>query len=620
MSKPTKNPSDLARETLKTLASRKTPPTPDNYARIYAEIGGTATPLPNPLPQAGEGASESLREFHINENDGAEKVLRDIADRLAQTPQSASVGNALQKVIATGNWDRCLMEIEKVLPKRGEEQTPHWSDLIRDLLRQLETPHKGLTVIRKKEGLETVLTRFAAKPEILFEKLDGLISSWSKTPTSTHTIEVGIDSGAPVSSDAAPVAAHAASTAADTAPALGDAAEMFADVVELLVQTLESHLSTQPELTQEVQALIRQVRAIKTPRQVADLAKQLRQFWIKVELRGDERGKIQEGLVRLLRLLLENVGEMVADEEWLHGQIVTLQEIVANPVDRNVIADAERSLREAIIKQGMLKQSLTDAKSTLKNLMARFIERLGEITESTGGYHQKIEGYSKQIGQSSNLAELGHLLDDIMQDTRIIQASALRSHDELLGTRKQVQEAETRIKQLEQELNHVSEMVREDQLTGALNRRGLDAAFEIEATRADRSKTPLCIGLLDIDNFKRLNDTLGHHVGDQALIHLSNVIKEALRPTDSVARYGGEEFIIVLPGVDLEEAAATLERLQRELTKKFFLHENDRILVTFSAGVAQRAPEEAQQDVIDRADKAMYQAKHTGKNRVIMAK
>ena len=161
--------------------------------------------------------------------------------------------------------------------------------------------------------------------------------------------------------------------------------------------------------------------------------------------------------------------------------------------------------------------------------------------------------------------------------------------------------------------------MREDQLTGALNRRGLDEAFEREATRADRSQTPLCIALIDIDDFKRLNDTLGHQAGDQALIHLSNVIKDALRPSDSVARYGGEEFIVVLPGISIEEAAATVERLQRELTKKFFLHENDRVLVTFSAGVAQREPEESQEDVIGRADKAMYKAKKAGKNRVVVA-
>ena len=147
----------------------------------------------------------------------------------------------------------------------------------------------------------------------------------------------------------------------------------------------------------------------------------------------------------------------------------------------------------------------------------------------------------------------------------------------------------------------------------------MDAGFEKEETRADRHGSSLCVALLDIDNFKRLNDTMGHYAGDQALIHLSTVIKETLRPSDSVARYGGEEFVILLPEVSLEEAATTVERLQRELTKKFFLHENDRVLITFSAGVALRAPEESQEDVIGRADKAMYQAKHTGKNRVIVA-
>ncbi|MDP1996454.1 MAG: GGDEF domain-containing protein, partial [Gallionella sp.] len=357
----------------------------------------------------------------------------------------------------------------------------------------------------------------------------------------------------------------------------------------------------------------------KTPEQLTAFAKQLRQFLIKAELRAGDNAKVHEGLVRLLRLLVENVGEMVEDEDWLHGQVAILQEIIAKPIDRHAIADAERSLRDAIIKQGMLKQSLSEAKTTLKSLMATFIDRLGEITESTGDYHQKIERYSKKIGKSNNLTELSHLLEDIMQDTRVIQASALRSHEELVGTRKQVQEAEAKIRKLELELAQVSELVHQDQLTGALNRHGLDEAFEREATRADRSHTPVCVALLDIDNFKRLNDTMGHQAGDQALVHLSQVIKEALRPSDAVARYGGEEFIIVLPGIGLEEATATVERLQRELTKKFFLHENDRVLITFSAGVALRAPQEPQDDVIGRADRAMYQAKHTGKNRVVVA-
>jgi diguanylate cyclase len=86
-----------------------------------------------------------------------------------------------------------------------------------------------------------------------------------------------------------------------------------------------------------------------------------------------------------------------------------------------------------------------------------------------------------------------------------------------------------------------------------------------------------------------------------------------------VGRYGGEEFLIVLPDSDLQAAMEAMQRLQRDLTKKFFLHNNERVLVTFSAGVALRGENEEAEDVIGRADKAMYIAKKTGKNRVVMA-
>ena len=597
MSSQLSNPSEIARETLKTLALRKIPPTPDNYRKIYAEIGNTPP----------------------EESNGAQQVLHSIADLLVkQSGKPALVGNQLQKSLASKNWQHYLSEVEKVLPvaKAGTPLIPSWSELIRDLLRQIETQHKGLTITRKKEGLETVLTRFAANPETLFEKLQGLLRSWTGTPSSAA-------SPADMLADTPDAAATSSSvpTATTTASSgILSGSDTHTQLRELLAQTLESTLSAQPEFSAEVDSFARQIRAATDYDQITKIAKQLRSFWLKVELRGGDKVKIQEGLVRLLRLLVENVGELVEDEEWLHGQVATLQEIVANPIDKRIIADAERSLRDAIIKQSLLKKSLNDAKTTLKILMTSFIDRLGDLTESTGDYHQKIEGYSQKIGKTNNITELSHILHDIMQDTRVIQASALRSHEELLRTRKQVQESEDKIKQLEQELEQVSELVHEDQLTGALNRRGLDEAFEREATRADRNESPLCVALLDIDNFKRLNDTHGHQAGDQALIYLINVIRETLRPSDAVARYGGEEFVIILPDTDIDNAEITISRLQRELTKKFFLHENDRILITFSAGVALRAPQEDQEDAIGRADKAMYQAKKAGKNQVVLAK
>jgi diguanylate cyclase len=552
MSNP-KTPSDIARETLTTLATRKLAPTPENYVQMYREIGG-----------------ESAQ------------------------PASANMG------MATGK----------------DPLVPAWPELIRDLLRQLETPHKGITITRKKDGLETVLTRFSKNPDVLFNKLENLLSSWSTAPTAPtapgadELVPSVMPGTAPASGSALPDA-----TAAATTVSL-DNNELLGQLRELLAQTLENTRATQPELDSEIETLIAQVRATDNKDRLNDLAKQLRQFWLKLELRGGDKEKIQEGLVRLLRLLVENVSEMVEDDKWLHGQIAVLQEIVANPLDKHTIADAERTLRDTIIKQGTLKQSLTDAKATLKSMMTTFIDRLGDLTESTGEYHNKIEGYSQKIGKTDNLTELSDILKDVMRDTRVIQASAMRSHDELVASQKQSDEAESRIKALEHELEQVSELVREDQLTGALNRRGLDENLERELKRADRSKTAVSIAMLDIDNFKHLNDSLGHQAGDRALIHLTRVIKETLRPADSVGRYGGEEFLIVLPESDLQAAIEAMQRLQRDLTKKFFLHNNERVLVTFSAGVALRGENEDAEDLIGRADKAMYKAKQAGKNRV----
>jgi diguanylate cyclase len=550
------NPSEIARETIKTLARQKLAPTPDNYARVFQEISGQ-------ISGDASGATE---------------------------------------------------------PPTKSKSTLAWSSLIRDLLRQIETPHKGITVSRKKEGLETVLAKFANNPDTLHEKLQGLMRSWAGPTSTAPANSAPVTTAAETASPAAGAIAAAPSVAkpiAKPTPGDGTILELITQLRELLAQSLESTLSAHPELKKEIQVLAQQVRTAPDPEQVIHMSKQLRQFWIRLDMHGNDKIQVQEGLLRLLRLLVGNVSEFVPDEKWIQGQIVTVKDIIEKPLDKRNIADAERSLRDATIKQGMLNKVLADAKNTLKTLMTTFIDRLGEMTESTGEYHNKIEAYSQKIGKTDNLAELSHLLQDIMQDTRVIQARALHSHEELVSVRKHVVESEERIRQLEHELDEASQLVREDQLTHALNRRGMEETFTREAARADRNNAPISVSLLDIDNFKQLNDSRGHQAGDHALVHLTNVIKSTLRPSDAVARYGGEEFLIILPDTDQDQAMELISRLQRELTKKFFLHNNERLLITFSAGVTLRDPGEDLYDVIGRADRAMYQAKQTGKNRVV---
>jgi len=272
-----------------------------------------------------------------------------------------------------------------------------------------------------------------------------------------------------------------------------------------------------------------------------------------------------------------------------------------------------------IYKQSQIKPALTEAKDTLKQMVTTFVDRLVEMTESTSDYHEKIESYQQRITTAEDIGELNSLLKNILDDTRAIGLSVQRTRDEFTITKKKAAEAEQRIQELTAELDHISEVAHQDYLTGALNRRGMDEALEREFNRAERHNTTLCIAMMDIDHFKKLNDSLGHSTGDQALTHFARVIKDVLRTTDVLARYGGEEFIIILPATPQDEAIKVVTRVQRELTKNFFMHRNERVLITFSAGIAERKSGETPEDLIPRADAALYQAKHTGRNRVIGA-
>ena len=126
------------------------------------------------------------------------------------------------------------------------------------------------------------------------------------------------------------------------------------------------------------------------------------------------------------------------------------------------------------------------------------------------------------------------------------------------------------------------------------------------------------MGLLDIDNFKRLNDQLGHSAGDEALKSLASLVSKTLRPTDHVARYGGEEFVVLLPDTPVEEGQQILTRLQRSLTGGLFMHEQKQVFVTFSAGITAYKAGERIEDALERADLALYEAKRTGKNRTCL--
>jgi diguanylate cyclase len=345
----------------------------------------------------------------------------------------------------------------------------------------------------------------------------------------------------------------------------------------------------------------------------------MKRFIYRLHFAAEDHTEMQAALLHLLQLIIDNINELVLDDQYLQGQIATVLDLVSQPLNLRRLDDVERRMKDVIYKQSSLKKSLIDAKEQIKLMLSTFVDRLADFSESTSEYHDKIERCAEKISKANDITDLSQVLEEVMQETRAIQLNAQRSRDELNQMRAKVRQAEQEVLRLQDELANASQMVRNDALTGALNRKGMDEALETEVARARRHGSKLCLALLDIDNFKKLNDSLGHAAGDAALIHLAKVVQTAIRPEDTLARYGGEEFVVILPDTALENAVAVMVRVQRELTRQFFLHNNEKLLITFSCGVAELNSEEQAAEAVQRADSAMYLAKRAGKNRVLAA-
>jgi diguanylate cyclase len=588
------NPSEITREALRLLAARRLAPTPDNFRSVYNEIAGIS----------GEGDALPAR------------YIRSIAERLPRdTAERSRLARDIDTALADNSIERAEQALFALLDSLDGAEPPAWNKLISDLLRQWEGRQLGWTPARKRESLQRVLA--ANEPVTLYKRLQGLIKGWSTASADPEIPAKGEDEQWQDQAAATPVRTTATPVAAPSP----DAEDLSVQLRELVCIALDSavpaFLGEHPDLVQEATNLATEARKATTTESIRTIGTQLRKFAYRLELTASETGEIRAGLLKLLQLLLENIDEIVIDDQWLKGQIETLREVVAQPTNVRRIEDAERRLKDVIYRQSQLKHNLEATQRGLRDMLAGFIDQLADLTETTGSYHDKIASHATRIARVKDIGEIGPVLDEVMRDTRYIQEETRRSRLELATARDKARESEARIAELQHELATTSQAMRHDQLTGVLNRRGLEETFEKECARALRNESPLCVALLDIDNFKRLNDTYGHQTGDDALVHLTTVVRTNLRPADTVARLGGEEFIILYPDSDLEQATAALVRLQRQLTKAFFLAEGGKILITFSAGVSPWTLGEPLEAVLKRADEAMYEAKSTGKNRVV---
>ncbi len=407
------------------------------------------------------------------------------------------------------------------------------------------------------------------------------------------------------------VTAAGASIEQETIRALKD---LFSKAVDCLI---DERAGFPRQTVEQWKVLVDLTTMADGPSKVSDVAAKLKNLWMKLELPREGPEATIRHLHGLLMLLLESVGDLAPDDEWIQTEMGRIQAMLGVELSPVVLANAERALKDFGYRQISVRDDIAAANVAIRDMMAMFVERLGTTTVSTSEFSARLSRYSESIRSGKDLRDLAGVLENLVADTNVMQTDMSRTHGDLERTRVKVAEYETHMKELESKLSQANELVREDALTRVLNRRGLEQQYAVEEARSRRRGKPLSIAMLDLDDFKKLNDRLGHQAGDAALRRVVDVARHSIRPTDSIARYGGEEFVVLLPEADALAGATAMNRVLRDLAARPLLWNGEEAAITFSAGVVERRENESLDEVIARADTVMYAAKRAGKNKVL---
>lgn len=220
--------------------------------------------------------------------------------------------------------------------------------------------------------------------------------------------------------------------------------------------------------------------------------------------------------------------------------------------------------------------------------------------------------------------KMGPESDDLETWLRLTKADLYEAlsalYDELSAHEMELSRRTLERTQLQQIIRELTDLSQRDALTGLLNRRGFDERLREEFARASRYGAPLCLVMIDIDNFKRINDRYGHAIGDVAIGHVARLLLKDHRISDILARYGGEEFVLLLPHTSLDGALILADRMRALVADTPYRTGEGYDHLTISLGLAAcehglRDPKE----LLEAADRALYHSKRNGRNRVSVA-
>ncbi|MDX9844490.1 MAG: diguanylate cyclase [Aquabacterium sp.] len=555
-------------------------------------------------------------------------LVRLAQNRQEPTPENYRKAYALESGDDTGFGGITQPAPLDGLPPSSDDGT-RWAELIGRIVRGAERGGRQWTAARKKESLQRVLDGSRSSATRLHQRLDQLVRSWdSDTLDSTLLEDDGSTTPADTTAAASPSAPESTATPASPTSAPDSASTLAAwptlaqHALTQLEQTVLVALPQDQAQSSEAANVLRTALAhSREPGtdEPATVQKQLTQACEQAQRVIEHRHHLVAQLTELCHSLTDSLVDLSEDDSWVQGQCQAMRHQLDEGLHSRGVRHMQQLLSDTRNRQLELKREREAARQALKDLIHQMLQQIALLGSTTDRFQDKLGVYAETIGTADSLQSLAGIVREMVEESREVQSVVAQTQTRLQNEHARATELTDRVRELEDEIRKLSEEVSTDPLTQIANRRGMMRAFEAEQARVERQGTPLAVGLLDVDNFKKLNDQLGHQTGDEALKFLARRVSESLRPVDVVARYGGEEFVVMLPDTPLEEAQQVLTRLQRNLSAEFFTHDERKVFITFSAGVTTYRAGEAIEAALDRADVALYEAKRTGKNRTCTA-
>ncbi|WP_308388379.1 diguanylate cyclase [Acidithiobacillus sp. AMEEHan] len=398
----------------------------------------------------------------------------------------------------------------------------------------------------------------------------------------------------------------------------------FASLQQIWLRGLRSGFAIPLESDAKGQAIIEAIDRLVADATTSaeDLVELLRNLWNLLEEKEKEKEQIQDVYRRALHILFSSSTEWFAKTPWFGEQLKSLgKAFEAAPESALRAQELLSGLSELLYRQEQRRVLVNDVDRTLEELLQLVFQYIESLSEGSSETYEEFVRLSSEIAQSEDPAQIRQLVGRLVERSRSLQDMLRESLTSLREARVQLENARSRVQDMEEEISQLNLLVHEDPLTRLLNRRGLHLAFERETARLERQHGVLSIALLDLDHFKKINDHYGHEIGDEVLRHFSQMLRQSLRTEDAIARYGGEEFVILMPGAASDTAIQILRRLQKVLQVRPLRTKREQpITVSFSAGVVGWSPATNLETALADADQALYQAKRDGRQRIYLSK